>query len=245
VLAQLESMRALDEREQPNFGDADYQLAGYAAALKVLTRYAYIDGRPVAAEVLRERVPGEISEVERLLDRARRLASDFLLPEGLPRPVWQELGPEERFYVKGLALEKAGEGRIGAFQELARGFGVEDYRGMLASTRANLARLKTAAEFRGRELRRAGSADEAEDQGLQAFAAGVIRHVLCGIDQARKTSDLRQALHWFHTSLPAYWQRQNLLISVLEYLAAIRTPVRAAEAEVAAKLAGAVRNDRL
>ncbi|TLD44571.1 MAG: hypothetical protein FAZ92_03173 [Accumulibacter sp.] len=244
VREQLAAMRALDDREQPNFGDADYQLAAYAAALKVLTRYAVIDGQPVASEALRERKRGEGSEVERLLDRARRLASDFLVPEGLQRLVWDELGPEERFFLKGLELERAGELRIGAYQEMARGFGVEDYRAMLATTRANQVRLKTAAEFGRRDLKRAGSADRAEDAALDRFAAGVVRHALYGIREAAKNSDLREALIWFDGNLPDYWNRQPLLIGVLNYLAAIRTNGRAAEAKVAQQLAGAVHNHR-
>lgn len=244
VREQLAAMQALDDKEQPNFGDADYQLAAYAAALKVLTRYAVIDGKPVASEVLRERRRGEGSEVERLLDRARRLASDFLVPEGLPRPVWDELGPEERFFLKGLELEQAGEVRIGAYQEMARGFGVEDYRAMLATARANQVRLKTAAEFGRRDLRRAGSADRAEDAALDRFAAGVVRHALYGIREAAESGDLRDALIWFRANLPDYWNRQRLLIGVLDYLAAIRTEARGKEAEVAAQLAGAVHNDR-
>jgi putative DNA methylase len=72
VRVQLETMRALEDKEQPNFGDADYQLAAYAAALKVLTRYAVIDGRPVAEQVT---YGGDISDVRRLLDRARRLTA--------------------------------------------------------------------------------------------------------------------------------------------------------------------------
>ena len=244
VREQLADMRALDDKEQPNFGDADYQLAAYAAALKVLTRYAVIDGKPVASEALRERKRGEGSEVERLLDRARRLASDFLVPESLSRPVWDELGPEERFFLKGLELERAGELRIGAYQEMARGFGVEDYRAMLATTRANQVRLKTAAEFGRRDLKRAGSADRAEDAALDRFAGGIVRHALYGIREAAESSDLREALIWFRGNLLDYWNRQRLLIGVLDYLAGIRTDERAAEAEVAQQLAGAVHNDR-
>jgi putative DNA methylase len=63
VRVKLQAMRALDHGEEPNFGDADYQLAAYAAALEVLTRYSIIDNRPVSAEVLRERRQGEVSEV--------------------------------------------------------------------------------------------------------------------------------------------------------------------------------------
>ena len=144
---------------------------------KVLTRYATIDGRPVAAEVLRERRQGEESEVERLLRRAVRIASDFLVPDGLARETWNELGPEERFYVKGLDLERAGEARSAAYQEMARGFGVEDYRPMLGSAGANKVRLKTAKEFGRRDLKRAGSQDRAEDRELERFAGGLVRHV--------------------------------------------------------------------
>jgi len=36
---QLDSMLKLDDREDPNFSDAGYQLAAFAAALRVLTKY--------------------------------------------------------------------------------------------------------------------------------------------------------------------------------------------------------------
>jgi adenine-specific DNA methylase len=42
VKAQLDAMRALEDQEDPNFGDTDYQLAAYAAALRVLTQYKQI-----------------------------------------------------------------------------------------------------------------------------------------------------------------------------------------------------------
>lgn len=245
VRKQLATMQALDEREQPNFGDADYQLGAYAAALKLLTRYAFIDGRPVADLLQAGRARGEASEVERLLARARQLASDFLIPDGLPKSVWDDLKPEERFYLKGLELEQAGEVRAGAYQEMARGFGIEDYRPMLASGRANQVRMKTATEFGRRDLRRAGSADRAEDASLDAFAAGIVRHCLYAITEAARADDLPSALRWFHGSLGNdYWNRRQLVIGVLDYLARMRSPARAAEAEVAAQLAGAVRNDR-
>jgi putative DNA methylase len=245
VHEKLRAMRALDHGEEPNFGDADYQLGAYAAALEVLTRYATIDNRPVAAEALRERTGGEVSEVERLLRRAVRIASDFLVPKGLKRETWDELGPEERFYLKGLDLERAGETRAGAYQEIARGFGVENYRAMLGSTTANRVRLKTATEFGRRDLRRAGSQDQAEDRALQAFAGGLVRHVLYGIDAAREANELRTALDWFRASLPQYWSRQHDVMEILAFIGSIRTKTRAAEAEIARALRGAVDNHRL
>ncbi len=242
VRAQLETMRALEDKEQPNFGDADYQLAAYAAALKVLTRFAFIDGRPVTEQVV---YGGDISDVRRLLDRARRLASDFLVPDRLERAVWDELGPEDRFYVKGLELKEAGESRLGAYQEMARGFGVGEYRPLLATTRANQVRLKTARELGRRNLKRAGSGDRAEDAALDRFAGGIVRHALYGVREAGEASDLRSALNWFHANLPDYWHRQRTLIGVLSYLGKSRSSARGAEAEIAARLAGAVHNDRL
>jgi putative DNA methylase len=244
VQEKLRTMRALDHGEEPNFGDADYQLGAYAAALEVLTRFTTIDNRPVAAEVLRERRPGEVSEVEQLLHRARRIASDFLVPKGLKREAWDELGPEERFYLKGLDLERSGETRAGAYQEMARGFGVEDYRAMLGSTAANRVRLKTAKEFGRRDLRRAGSQDQAEDRALEAFAGGLVRHVLYGINAAREAGELRVALDWFQANLPQYWSRQRSVMEILAYIGSIRTAARAAEAEITHPLRGAVDNHR-
>ena len=55
-------MRALDEGGEPNFNDADYQLAAYAAALKVLTQYGNIDGRDVEHEVFAVRARNEASD---------------------------------------------------------------------------------------------------------------------------------------------------------------------------------------
>ena len=114
--------------------------------------------------MLRERGAAKVSEVERLLDRARRLASDFLVPDGLPRSVWDELGPEERFYLKGLELEQAGEvrdRRLSGDGARLRRRGLPRDAGDDAS--ANQVRLKTAAEFGRRDLKRAGTADRAED----------------------------------------------------------------------------------
>jgi putative DNA methylase len=244
VHAKLQSMQALDHGEDPNFGDTDYQLAAYAAALEVLTRYSVIDNRPVTAEVLRERRPGEVSEVARLLQRAVRIASDFLVPEGLGREAWDELGPEERFYVKGLDLERVGEVRSAAYQEMARGFGVQEYRGMLGNSTANKVRLKTAKEFGRRDLRRAGSQDQAEDRALEGFAGGVVRHVLYGIHAACETDRLRTALDWFAANLPDYWSRQRRVIELLDYIGAVRTEARVGEAAVARDLRGAVHNHR-
>jgi putative DNA methylase len=244
VQDQLKAMRDLDEGEDPNFGDADYQLAAYAAALKVLTRYASIDGRPVASEVLRERSGSEETDVVRLLKRARRLASDFLVPAEFPRQLWTDLTPEERFYVKGLEMEKEGEARNSAFQELARGFGV-DHKPFLGSRGANEARLKTARELGTKDLKRAGGKDRAETAELDGFALSLVRHTLYGVHLVREEDgNFKVALDWFARNFPNYWQRQSEVAKLLDYLATIKTSARAEEADMARDLKGAITNHR-
>ena len=49
----------LDDCEAPNFSDADYQLAAYAAALRVLTQYRAIEDIDIAYQLSRERRVGE------------------------------------------------------------------------------------------------------------------------------------------------------------------------------------------
>jgi adenine-specific DNA methylase len=55
VKRQLDDMLALDDKEEPNFGDTDHQLAAYAAALRVMTQYATIEGINIENELYREK----------------------------------------------------------------------------------------------------------------------------------------------------------------------------------------------
>ena len=64
VEEQVQSLTGLNQkakglyRDENVFEDADIQMAGYAAALRVLTRFAIIDGRDMTAEAIRPRVKG-------------------------------------------------------------------------------------------------------------------------------------------------------------------------------------------
>ena len=59
VESQVQSLTGLNQqakglyRDENVFEDADIQMAGYAAALRVLTKYAIIDGRDMTTEALR------------------------------------------------------------------------------------------------------------------------------------------------------------------------------------------------
>ena len=82
------------------FEDADLQMAGYAAALKVLTKYSIIDGKDMAHEALRPRVKGQSTLVEALINFATDTANKLLVPLGLDDSIWRDLQPAERFYMK-------------------------------------------------------------------------------------------------------------------------------------------------
>jgi putative DNA methylase len=61
VAAQVQALTGLNQsakglyRDENVFEDADIQMAGYAAALRVLTRFAIIDGRDMTTEAIRPR----------------------------------------------------------------------------------------------------------------------------------------------------------------------------------------------
>src|SRR5690606_18358673 len=105
--------------------------------------------------------------------------------------LWKMLAPEERFYIKGLDLEKNGIYQIGAYQELAKGFGVREYKDLLASTRANQARLKTAMEFGMRGI-----------GGTDKFSNTLLRNVLAALHQAVKAEDTIVGRNWLRNELP-------------------------------------------
>src|ERR1700674_5551190 len=66
-------------------------MAGYAAALRVLTRYAVIDGRDMTAEAIRPRVKGETTFVDGLIVFAVDTANQCLVPQGIPQAHWDKL----------------------------------------------------------------------------------------------------------------------------------------------------------
>ena len=76
-------------RDENLFEDADLQMAGYAAALRVLTRYQTIDGNDMPSEALRPRIKGQKTMVDDLIEFAVDIANGYLLPEGMNARVWE------------------------------------------------------------------------------------------------------------------------------------------------------------
>ena len=233
VERQLESMLQLDDRDDRNFSDADYQLAAYAAALRVLTKHGSIQDVDIAYELARERGDGEANSIEALIEDAVRTASNFLVPAGLPDHLWRRLGPEEKLYLKGLEVESHGEFRSGVYQEFARGFGVRDYRFMLRTGKANETRLKTATEFQRREL------------GESPFGQSLVRHALYAVWRAVENTEVADSLTWLRTELADYWPRRESLVTVLRYFAGIEIEHWRDDATAARVVAGAVENDHV
>lgn len=236
VQRQLQSMFELDDRDQPNFSDADYQLAAYAAALRVLTSYSAIDEIDVQRELTRVRARGEKSPLVALIERAVKIASDALVPAGLDRGVWRKLSPEERFYLKAVEVEAHGDHREGVYQEYARGYGVRDYRALLASGAANQVRVKTPSEFKARDL------------GGDGFGGSLVRQVLFAIYKTAEAEDPRVGRDYLKMELSGYWDRRQSVLALLAYLAEKPKPEVTMghwkeDVEAARLLRGSIEND--
>jgi len=237
VKSQLDSMLKLEDKEDPNFGDTDYQLAAYAAALRVLTQYKKIEDIDVMYELTKSRRNGDTNPIKSIIDEAVRIACDYLIPMGFDAFVWKALTAQERFYLRGLDIESRGEYRSGAYQELARGFGVSGYKPMLASVKANQTRLKTASEFSSRQL---GDSD---------FGNSLIRHSLFAVREVVRTEKTETGRNWFRNELKeSYWNHRKTLIEILKYLGNLGFTNMAHwkdDAKAAQLLAVAVENDHI
>ena len=166
VAAQVETLTGLNQRgrgrgrDENLFSDADIQIAGYAAALEVLTGYTHIDGTDMTREALRPRETPSRSQkvaigiVEEMIVLAVQTANDLMVPDGFPDGMWDRLGPAERFYLKMTAAEAewpAGvtAGKLDDYQNFAKAYRAEDWEDLMADRTPNRARLKSATEFRG------------------------------------------------------------------------------------------------
>jgi putative DNA methylase len=158
VDAQVQALTGLNQqarglyRDENVFEDADIQMAGYAAALRVLTRYAVIDGKDMAAEALRPRIKGETTFVDGLIAYAVDTANQCLVPGGIPRGTWERLTGAERFYLKMLELEARGVRTLDDYQNFAKAFKVRDFHALMASRKANDTRLKGAVDLGRSEM---------------------------------------------------------------------------------------------
>jgi putative DNA methylase len=243
VESQVQALAGLNQeakglyREENVFEDADIQMAGYAAALRVLTRYAVIDGRDMTAEAIRPRIKGETTFVDGLIDFAVDTANQCLVPQGLPKSQWDKLLPAERFYLKMLDLEARGAKTLDNYQNFAKAFKVRDFQMLMGSRKANEAGLKTAVEF--------GRSEMSEGSELHQ---SVLRAVLYALMELVKNVDGSEVLAHLILNVPNYYgdmTQRALAVELAHYLDSRLDGLRPEEAAAARVLRELLKNQRL
>lgn len=226
----------MEERRDENiFNDADLQMAGYAAALRVLTAYTKIDGTDMTREALRPRKKDEKTIVDELTEFAVHTANAFLVPEGLDRDIWLELNGAERFYLKMMDIEEAGEAKLDQFQNFAKAFRVGDYDDMMASKSPNNACLKTAVQL--------GKTAMAE--GIPFGRDSIIRLALRAVWRVGKEAEVEDVLEELRDLIPDYLRKRDMLTQIVAYIAAKREENNPDEASAARILELGIRTERI
>jgi putative DNA methylase len=216
----------------PVFNDADLQMAGYAAALKVLTGYTTLGGEDVTSFALRPRRKGETTVVDEIVQQAAETANSLLVPEGLEPETWQAIQGVQRFYLRMLDMETTGASKLDNYQNFAKAFRVADYAAVMASIKPNAARLKAIPEFKPRDL------SDRTEIGPTPLGA-----LLIAIQEFMAEKEPEVVMANLRDALIEYLSLRPVLIDLLDFIAAkARQPDvrRAAEA-----LASRVRHQRL
>ena len=243
VETQVQTLTGLNQeakglyRDENVFEDADIQIAGYAAALRVLTRYAVIDGKDMISEAIRPRVKGETTFVDGLIAFAVDTANQCLVPQGISQGHWDKLSGAERFYLKMLDMEVRGAKMLDNYQNFAKAFKVRDFRALMGDQRANRARLKSAEEF--------GRSEMGEGSELNQ---SVLRAVLYSVMELAKNVDGNEVLAHLMLNISNYYvdmTQRELAVDLADYLAKRLETLRPEEAAAARVLRELVKNQRL
>jgi putative DNA methylase len=238
VTAQIESMMNLNDTAQTHgetvFNDSDLQMAGYAAALKVLTRYTEVDGRDVTTLALQPRQKGEKTVVDDIVEYAAEVANNLLIPERLKElnpETWSEVTGVERFYLRMMAIEKTGAAKLDNYQNFSKAFHIT-YQPLMASLSPNQARLKGAKDFKPREL----TSGE--------LGNTLLSEILIAIQELLDDKDPKVVIGQIRTSLhDTYFQKRSHLIAMAQYLADMWCDQRPIEGQKAEIIANRIRNE--
>lgn len=247
VKEQVESLIGLDNqvRAQGSEGlytDADLQMAGYAAALKVLTAYSRIDGKDMVTEAESPRQKGKKTFVDELIEFAVQTAVQFLVPVGFEKGEWQKLQAVERFYLKMVEMENQGTKTLDNYQNFAKAFKVHNFDQLMSdTTKANSARLKLSTEFKGSMM-----------SGNAEITGTPLRALLYALFELSKEVEVDDVLLHLMENCPNYLPNKNLLAKMADYLAEKRGVIKGSkvykpdmEASFARVLAESIRNQRL
>ena len=247
VKTQIESLIGLDQSVKAQgseglYTDADLQMAGYAAALKVLTAYTTIDGKNMVTEAEAPRQKGRKTFVDELIDFAVQTAVQFLVPIGFEPAEWQKLAPVERFYLKMAEMEYQGSKTLDNYQNFAKAFKIHHFDQLMSeASKANSAKLKLSSEFRGALM-----------SGNAEIAGTPLRALLYAIYEVDSGADVEDILLHLMDNCPSYLTCKPLLAKMAVYLAEKREGLKPSrnfhpgkEAGASRVMAEAIRNQRL
>jgi putative DNA methylase len=212
VARQIESMMHLNDtvkahHGEPVFNDSDLQMAGYAAALKVLTAYTHIGGEDVTSFALRPRARGEVTVVDEIVQQAAETASGLLVPEGLTADTWARLTGIERFVLRMMDMETTGAAKLDNYQNFAKAFHVEDYARVMGDMRPNHARLKRVSEFASREL-----TDATE------IGASRLGRLIIALQQLGKDTEPQVIVDQLRSEMADFLEARSLLVDMLVFI---------------------------
>ena len=217
---------------EPVFNDSDLQMAGYAAALKVLTAYTHIGAEDATTFALRPRQKGQVTVVDEIVQQASEAANSLLIPEGLHPDTWSATKGIQRFYLRMLDIETTGASKLDNYQNFAKAFHVEDYTKLMASMAPNKARLKSIAEFSSRDL-----SDSTE------IGPTYLGKLIIALQQLLQDKEPQTVIDYLHSDIANFLEARPLLIDITEFIAAKTRESKVRD--VAEILVARMRNQRL
>jgi putative DNA methylase len=238
VAHQIETLTGLNQttragRDENLFNDADLQMAGFAAALRVLTSYTHIDDQDMTQEALRPRVTGEKTLADRIIEHAVQIANEFLVPEGLDTKIWDRLNGSERFYLRMLDVEETGAKKLDSYQNFGKAFKVRDIGPLMASQKPNDARLKSAMELKKSEF--SGS----------EFGSSTLRSVLFAVYELQSEIEAEEVMSHLRDTVADYMRKREVIVALASYIDDKLAKARPDEAGAARVLAALVKNEKV
>jgi adenine-specific DNA methylase len=217
---------------EPVFNDSDLQMAGYAAALKVLTAYTHIGDEDATTFALRPRQKGQVTVVDEIVQQASEAANSLLIPEGLQPETWNAVKGIQRFYLRMLDIETTGASKLDNYQNFAKAFHVEDYTKLMASMAPNKARLKSVEEFTSRDL-----TDSTE------IGPTYLGKLIIALQQLLQDKEPQTVIDFLHSDVTNFLEARPLLIDMTGFIAAKTRVTKVRDA--AEILSTRMRNQRL
>ena len=237
VQYQIEAMMHLNgeikaNHGQPVFNDSDLQMAGYAAALKVLTSYTRIGDDDVTSFALRPRKRGETTVIEEIVQQASEAANSLLIPEGLGRNTWTKLSGIQRFYLRMMDIETSGVSKLDNYQNFAKAFRIDNFGQVMGNIEANNARLKRITEFTSHDLR-----ESAE------IGKTWLWFIIVGLQQLLNDIEPQAIVSEMQSEMPDFIEIRPYLLEILSYIG-IKSPEQTVR-ESAEVLEARIRNLRV